>query len=43
MSSMKSLVGQNPYLYKLDETEGLDINSKFEFSYANYLYKKKHN
>lgn len=43
MSKSKSLVGQNPYLYKLDEIEGLDINSKFEFSYANYLYKKIHN
>ena len=40
MSSMKSLVGKKPFLYKLDETEGLDINSKHEFLFANFLYKK---
>lgn len=42
MSSMKSLVGKKPFLYKLDETEGLDINSKHEFLFANFLYKKLH-
>ncbi len=40
MSSMKSLVGRRPFLYRLDEVEGLDINSRYEFSYANFLYKK---
>tara|TARA_B100000925_G_scaffold290248_1_gene275039 strand:- start:743 stop:1408 length:666 start_codon:yes stop_codon:yes gene_type:complete len=40
MSSMKSLIGNKPYLYKLDEIEGLDINSEQEFSYANFLFKK---
>ena len=41
MSSRKSLVGKKPYLYKLDEIEGLDINSEFEFSFAEFLFKKK--
>ena len=41
MSQNRSLIGDKPYLYKLDEIEGLDINSKFEFSYANYLHKLK--
>jgi CMP-N,N'-diacetyllegionaminic acid synthase len=40
MSSMKSLIGNKPYLYKLDEIEGLDINSEQEFLYANFLIKK---
>lgn len=40
MSSMKSLIGNKPYLYKLDEIEGLDVNSEQEFSYANFLFKK---
>lgn len=41
MSSKKSLVGKKPFLYKLNETESLDINSKHEFSYAEFLFKKK--
>ena len=42
MSSGKSLIGKKPFLYKLDEIEGLDINSPYEFSFAEYLF-KKHN
>ena len=42
MSSGKSLRGKKPFLYKLDEMEGLDINSPYEFSFAEYLF-KKHN
>ena len=30
-----------PYLYKLNEIESLDINSEFEFSFAEFLFKKK--
>lgn len=40
MSSKKSLVGKKPFLFKLNETESLDINSKHEFSYAEFLFKK---
>ena len=36
----KSLVGKKPFLYKLDEIEGFDINSEFEFSFAEFLFKK---
>ena len=41
MRDRKSLIGKKPYLYNLDEIEGLDINSKFEFSFAEFLFKKK--
>ena len=40
MSSEKSLIGKNPYLYKLDEIESLDINSEYEFAFAEYLFDK---
>jgi N-acylneuraminate cytidylyltransferase len=40
MSTRKSLVGRKPYLYKLDEIESLDINSEYEFSFAEFLFKK---
>ena len=40
MSSRKSLIGKRPYLYKLNEIEGLDINSEHEFSFAKFLFKK---
>jgi len=41
MFERKSLVGKNPYLYKLDEVEGLDINSEFEYSFAEFLFNQK--
>ena len=41
MSTRKSLIGKKPYLYKLNEIESLDINSEFEFSFAEFLFKKK--
>ena len=40
MSTRKSLVGRKPYLYKLDEIESLDINTEYEFSFAEFLFKK---
>lgn len=43
MSSGKSLIGKKPYLYKLNEIEGLDINTEYEFSFAEFLYKNKKN
>lgn len=41
MSSKKSLIGRKPFLYNLDEREGLDINTEHEFSFAEFLYKKQ--
>ena len=40
MAKKKSLVGDKPYFYKLDSIEGYDINTEFEFEYAEYLFKK---
>jgi CMP-N-acetylneuraminic acid synthetase len=41
MSSGKSLIGKKPYLFKLNEIESLDINSEYEFSFAEFLFKKQ--
>lgn len=41
MSSRKSLIGNRPYLYKLDEFESLDINTEYEFKFANFLFRSK--
>lgn len=40
MFKKKSLVGDIPYFYKLDSIQGYDINTEFEFEYAEYLFKK---
>jgi len=40
MVKKKSLVGDNPHFYKLNSIEGYDINTEFEFEYAEYLFKK---
>ncbi len=40
MQVSKSLIGKNPILYKLDEIEGFDINTPFEFNFAENLFKK---
>ena len=40
MFKMKSLIGNKPLFYKLDDIEGFDINSNYEFEYAEYLFKK---
>ena len=39
MFKKKSIIGDNPFLYKIDEFEGLDIDSHFEFNFAEYLFK----
>ncbi len=41
MFSRKSLIGNRPYLYKLDEFESLDINTEYEFKFANFLFRSK--
>ena len=40
MFKKKSLIGNNPLFYKLDEIEGFDINTNYEFEFAEYLFKK---
>ena len=40
MSSSKSVLGKKPYLFKLDEIEGFDIDTVFDFEFAEYMHKK---
>jgi len=40
MFKKKSVIGDNPYFFKLDQIEGLDIDTPFDFEFADYLHKK---
>jgi CMP-N,N'-diacetyllegionaminic acid synthase len=40
MAKKKSLIGDNPFFYNLDAEEGYDINTKLDFEFAEYLFKK---
>ena len=40
MFEKKSLIGNEPLFYKLDDIEGFDINTNYEFEFAEYLFKK---
>ena len=40
MFAKKSLIGNKPLLYKLDDVEGFDINTNYEFEFAEHLFKK---
>ena len=40
MYNEKSLIGKKPYLYKLNEVEGIDITSETDFEIAEFFYKK---
>ncbi len=40
MHEKKSLVGNNPYFYKIDQTESFDINTNHDFMVAEILFKK---
>ena len=41
MFKTKTLIGKNPYFYRLDEVEGYDINTPLEFQFAEHLFKNK--
>jgi len=40
MSKKKSLIGDNPYFFDLDQIEGFDIDTMLDFEFAEYLHKK---
>jgi CMP-N,N'-diacetyllegionaminic acid synthase len=40
MFKKKSLIGYRPLFYKLNEIEGLDIDTPLDFEFAEYLHKK---
>lgn len=39
MIERKDIFGTNPYLYKIDKIEAIDIDDKFDFEFAQYVYK----
>ena len=43
MAKKKSLIGDTPYFYNLNSEEGYDINTKLDFEFAEYLFKKNRN
>ena len=38
MLKKKSLIGEKPFFYRLNDEEGFDINTNLEFSYAEFLF-----
>ena len=40
MFKKKSLIGDNPFFFKLDQIEGFDINTNYDFEFAEFLFKK---
>lgn len=40
MIKHKNVVTDNPYFYRLDEIESIDIDTEFDFMIAEYVYKK---
>ena len=40
MIKNKSIIGKNPYLYTLDEIEGIDIDTNLDFEFAEFAFKK---
>ena len=40
MFSKKSLIGNKPLFHELDDIEGFDINTNYEFEFAEYLFNK---
>ena len=40
MIKNRNIVTENPYFYKLDEIESMDIDTEFDFMVAEHIYKK---
>ena len=38
MFKRKSILGEKPFLFKVNEIEGIDINTHMEFMFAEYLF-----
>ena len=41
MIKRRNVVGYNPLLYELNETEAVDIDTELEFKFAEFLYKQR--
>ena len=40
MINCRAFVGKKPYLYQVDNIEGIDIDNEIDFEFAEFLYKK---
>ena len=40
MIERKNVIGKNPLFYTVDEIEETDIDTKLDFEFAKFLYKK---
>lgn len=40
MIKNRNFVGKNPYIYMIDEIEGVDVDYPLDFEFAEFLYKK---
>lgn len=40
MKKKKTIIGTKPFFFKLEQVEGHDINTEYEFEFAKYLFKK---
>ena len=40
MFKKKSIIGNKPFFFMLDEIEGFDIDTPYDFEFAEYLHKK---
>ena len=41
MKTKKTLIGNKPFFYRLNQVEGHDVNTPYEFEFAKYLFKNK--
>ena len=41
MIKNKSIIGKTPFLYKLNEIESVDIDTKIDFKFAEFLFNKQ--
>ena len=39
MKKNKTIIGNKPFFYNLDQIEGHDVNTEYEFKFAEYLFK----
>ena len=40
MIEIKSVIGNRPYFFKVNDIEGLDVDNPVDFEIAEYLFKK---
>ncbi len=43
MIKCKNVVGEQPYIYVIDEVEATDIDNQIDFDFAEYMYRRSNN